>query len=62
MSRKARYAILDVASIALFSTSGAQVAQAQFANEISVSGLQRGIYLYRVTLADGTVAQGKVVR
>ena len=52
----------QVASIALYSTSGAQVAQAQFANEISVSGLQRGIYLYRVTLADGTVAQGKVVR
>ena len=52
----------DVASIEIYSTSGALVAKSVNAAQVNVSGLQQGFYLYRVTLADGTATQGKLLK
>ena len=50
----------DVLTIDIYNLNGAVVAHADGENEVSVSGLQNGFYLYRIVLADGTVAQGKI--
>lgn len=52
----------DVTAIYVYSLNGSVVAHSEGVNYVSVSGLQSGFYLYRVTLADGTVAQGKIVK
>ena len=52
----------DVAAIYVYSLNGSVVAHAEGVNYVNVSGLQSGFYLYRVTFADGTVAQGKIVK
>lgn len=52
----------DVTAIYVYSLNGSVVAHAEGVNYVNVSGLQSGFYLYRVTLADGTVAQGKIVK
>lgn len=52
----------DVAAIYVYSLNGSVVAHAEGVNYVNVSGLQSGFYLYRITLADGTVAQGKIVK
>ena len=51
-----------VSSISIFNMGGSQVAAAQCENSVDVQGLQDGFYLYRVILADGKVAQGKIVK
>ena len=52
----------DVTAIYVYSLNGSVVAHSEGVNYVNVSGLQNGFYLYRVTLADGTVAQGKIVK
>ena len=52
----------DVTAIYVYSLNGSVVAHSEGVNYVSVSGLQSGFYLYRITLADGTVAQGKIVK
>ena len=52
----------DVTAIYVYSLNGSVVAHSEGVNYVNVSGLQSGFYLYRVTLADGTVAQGKIVK
>ena len=52
----------DVTAIYVYSLNGSVVAHSEGVNYVNVSGLQSGFYLYRITLADGTVAQGKIVK
>lgn len=52
----------DVKAIYVYSLNGSVVAHAEGVSYVNVSNLQSGFYLYRVTLADGTVAQGKIVK
>ena len=52
----------DVTAIYVYSLNGSVVAHSEGVNYVNVSGLQSGFYLYRVTLADGIVAQGKIVK
>lgn len=52
----------EVASISVYTVSGALVAKADGTDNVSVADLQAGLYLYRVTLADGTAAQGKFIK
>lgn len=52
----------EVASIEVYSASGSLAARSEGVDNVDVAGLQSGFYLYRVVLADGSIAQGKVVK
>ena len=51
----------SVAGIAIYSMGGAQVAAAEAA-EVSIQSLAKGFYVYRVTLEDGSIATGKIIK
>lgn len=52
----------EVASIKVFTVSGATVAESQATDNVNVADLQSGLYIYRVTHADGATAQGKFIK
>ncbi len=52
----------EVKSIEIYSASGALVARYENTNNANVASLQSGFYFYRVALADGSVAQGKILK
>lgn len=52
----------EVAAIRVYAASGALAAQSAGASSVDVAGLQPGFYLYRILFADGTAAQGKIVK
>lgn len=52
----------EVASFEVYAASGALVARSENAAELNVASLQNGFYFYRVALADGIVAQGKLLK